>query len=391
MSRRRFLRTAGIGVSAALAGCTDRFSSGPGDESGQEPTVLSTYKYDTARTGAVETTLPGEQAGVKWRVEPEVQNAIMMSWPAVNPQTFYAGIGTFGDFPGALVALDIGTGEERWRHQPGGTGPTLVDGRLYLGGDPIRTLSADDGREYWSYQTERSARTPAVVDGGAYTAGHEWVYALDATDGRERWTHEHGGNVTSLVAVADGSVYLNQASPDSHGGPSGVTAVRVTDGTQRWQTSTGGGRQSPAIAGGTVYVADHGNTVYALNATDGTEQWRTSIPQVRRPSTPTIGDTRLFCLTKDRVFALDRATGQIEWTQPASAPFSMALTLVGDHLVIPTDGAIDIRRTSDGSADRVYPLEDAGLITSVSAFDGTIYLSTLSKGQRRFRIQAIGE
>jgi outer membrane protein assembly factor BamB len=81
------------------------------------------------------------------------------------------------------------------------------------------------------------------------------------------WSFTTGGAVQSSPAVAGGTVYI--ASLDGN-----VYALSAATGAKLWNFTTGNQViSSPAVAGGTVYIGSEDHDVYALNAVTGAKQW----------------------------------------------------------------------------------------------------------------------
>jgi outer membrane protein assembly factor BamB len=206
-----------------------------------------------------------------------------------------------------LLALDPGTGEERWRHSVDvASHPPLAyaDGTLFSGEFRdekesftgwwhIRAFDASDGSRQWSHRVEGSqvgARTDierffgiggggrpnlTVADGRVYfgTGPYEF-YALDAADGSELWTHsmEVGRTDTGHAPVVDeDTVYLANLS--------NVTALDAETGEQRWQyddariSFEGYPEWYPILVGDVLLVPEQ-VTWLALDASTGEEVYR---------------------------------------------------------------------------------------------------------------------
>lgn len=389
-SRRTVLAgIAGAGaMSTALSGCLQR--SGPPDSGspGDEPAVVSTYKYDTERSGVLATPPPGEDAEVEWSTEPDVGDAMTMLWPVVTDETLYAGIGTWGD-SGGLLALDTSSGDERWRTESG-VWPTLADETLYIGGETITAHSADDGTEQWSFDPPEGATAPAVVDGRVYSSRSGTAFALESSDGSDVWTHEHGASRASIVTVTDGTVYVGQASPPDSG-PRGVLALDASDGTELWQSPITSVNVSPAVRDGVVYAPTIDGTMTALDAGDGTVLWQNA-PEghtPKSPSSPSVTDGRVFARSSETVYVLDRQTGETVWQKPAGETFISALPVVEDRIAVPGAGTVAIRRVSDGSLEYELSTGDDGHVSGLAVVDGRMYLGSLASGT--FSIHAIGD
>ena len=94
--------------------------------------------------------------------------------PAVANGVAYQGIaGVPNGIGQKLYAIDLDTGEERWRAVEGRRGlefspPTVTDEAVYVGTSDgfVAALNPGDGSERWRFETERDVLTPPIVTDG---------------------------------------------------------------------------------------------------------------------------------------------------------------------------------------------------------------------------------
>lgn len=138
---------------------------------------------------------------------------------------------------GGLYAFDADTGDIAWMYpteMPLGNSPTVIGGRLYVGGfdrrihtidaaPDLSSLPVDGATGYrinnqvlWTFEAEAGFDTnPLVVDGTVYMGSRDgFFYAVDADTGALRWAYETGGPIHFSAAYQDGVVYF--ASNDAH-------------------------------------------------------------------------------------------------------------------------------------------------------------------------------
>lgn len=221
----------------------------------------------------------------------------------------------------AVLALDAGTGEERWRYDGFGereaitSSPASADGRVFVGGDDgvLYALDAETGTVDW----ERAVgghpdSSPAVVDGVVYHGTRDErgdtasrLLALDAGTGDTVWSYGVADvSLRNSSAVADGTVYLaastTTACPAVADGDGSCTstssgtlyAVDAESGAERWTVSVGTDtRPSPGVADGTVYVGCAGGVTAV--STDGSRNWRVDFGEYV-DSSPAVAGGRLF-------------------------------------------------------------------------------------------------
>ncbi|NOX53723.1 MAG: PQQ-binding-like beta-propeller repeat protein, partial [Planctomycetes bacterium] len=177
------------------------------------------------------------------------------------------------------------------------------DGTIYVGGDRLRAVDAQDGSLKWTFDVATPAHAAPAVgrDGTIYLAGPGWdqrkpdahrLYALNP-DGTEKWSLRVGWCESTPAVADDGTIYVTGWNIDAPvaGPPTGLHAVSP-EGRLKWSYRTYfpdwhfHGRQrglpwgsdcSPIVgADGTVYFGADTGVVYAVNA-DGTLKWRLDV------------------------------------------------------------------------------------------------------------------
>jgi outer membrane protein assembly factor BamB len=161
---------------------------------------------------------------------------------------------------GALIALDLATGEERWRFplspRQSSEHGTIVGDSLYIG---------------TSFPGEGAVDAPVVYSLELATGGQRWRAVLDSGTDLE-W----GAPVVEngLVLVAD-TLSHSGSAPASH-----LHALDAGTGQGRWKADLhsnqqGFHNQRPIVAGGTVVVMmNTSGTLLGLAADSGRELWR---------------------------------------------------------------------------------------------------------------------
>lgn len=264
------------------------------------------------------------------RPEDEEGDTPEFGTPAVAGGLAYASVG-FGVYDGGvpgemLVAVDAGSGEERWRYDPAVSdrlsAPTVYSGAgfgeaIYArDGETVHAL-APDGSVRWtkSVHDGGSVYDPVpVADGRVYVPGTDGVRALDAETGEVAWAalagEDFGGGPEAVVA--DGVLYVGGRD----GSGETLVALDAETGEERWRTFGGGdgsGLSIGAASGDSVYVQTDAADAMALDAADGGERWRTSIEQPERSEYP----TEDLALVGDHLYAgavcLDPADGSVVW------------------------------------------------------------------------------
>ena len=143
---------------------------------------------------------------------------------------------------GALVAVDVDTGEERWRRDIGeGRYPDLV-------------------------------AAPVMNQADFFTAGYfEPLVAIDQASQSVRWRVDVGGAFEPAIDPADGGARLY------HPGTDGVLrAIATLTGARLWEwdSGTSGALTTPRITPAGLVVASSEGGVYLIDPQTGEELWR---------------------------------------------------------------------------------------------------------------------
>jgi outer membrane protein assembly factor BamB len=312
-------------------------SRGVGGPISSAPTVANGVLYATADVGSagVGTLYAYSAAGSSkctnrrpktcdplWSATPSVDHKLMTS-PAVDLAN---GIVYVGSAEGVLYAYDATTGALEWQSSllggSVGSSPTITNEYVYVsivygwtfafpltngsdGNNP--TCATHDGtkicRPEWRYSTPGDVySSPAVANGLLYSnvstptnrlyayddeldshcSGAAFAMPLGATCANPLWTATTGGGKSS-PAVANGVVYIGSltggllafsapGSANCSGTP--YTSLQGMTCTPIWTGSTG--RQdgsSPAVADGVVYIGSRDGHLDAFAATEGTPRW----------------------------------------------------------------------------------------------------------------------
>ncbi|MFW5924974.1 MAG: PQQ-binding-like beta-propeller repeat protein [Myxococcota bacterium] len=185
--------------------------------------------------------------------------------------------------PRRLVAIDLRTGELRWRFASHGEGPMAVRqaGRVLLVGCGEGAISAIDlatGEVAWRFGDHfRVAHRPAVCGevvvaaAGGPGAAAGALYGLDLYRGSLRWSRElpAGPAADPIATPRHAVVPLDDA----------LHAIDPTDGSVAWTTAQGtGGRHGASLTVDDQLVLNSpAGGVTALDLEDGTPRWTRSL------------------------------------------------------------------------------------------------------------------
>lgn len=186
-----------------------------------------------------------------WRVAPklplvkkwDVALPGALSYPLIADGKVFILSGSY-DTETSLYALDAADGHVLWSHK--------VQDQFYPAG-----LTYGDGRVY-------------VLRGGSLHHDLSLV-AFNGVDGTQAWSRKINDDQGSRSAptFGDGLVFLVGA------GTGKLFAVDAATGAISWiKYVDGGGYTSPAVGGGTVYVANPSNKAYAFVSRTGARIWK---------------------------------------------------------------------------------------------------------------------
>jgi outer membrane protein assembly factor BamB len=197
-----------------------------------------------------------------------------------------------------LVALEAGSGKEKWRADlgfPGRSAPMIADGRVFVItiDDRLFAFTAEDGRQLWTHQ----AATPvtAMLGQPAPAYYHGLVVAgfgsgelacLRADSGSIVWTDGLGASqsratVADFLSIRGAPVIVNGlVYAISMGGL--LICNDVPSGRRVWERQVAG-EDTLYVAGDWMFVVSAQQEVAAVNIVDGRITWITQLPRWEDP------------------------------------------------------------------------------------------------------------
>lgn len=353
-SRRSLLGALAV-TTIGLAGCSSDESSGSQTPSktrtpNSEPTASPTpSETPTKRSDATPPETPRDVT-CENRWDPHVRWSLRTEIRAYEP-TVADGVVYFGSQDGHLYAVNVETGEVRWRVEHRGTlgrAPVVEDDLVtYAGYDRLTTFDATTGEERWSFVPpgeHADLSWSFGVDESAVYVGasqhpspeieveyqYDRVYALDHRTGDHRWrtalepSTEDGWMVPRHVAATNERVFVSMEK-----GP--IVALDAGDGTELWRRSINGSR-IPVVAGDTVFLAT-GNRLLALDARTGRVRWRAGCKY-----SPAVSDGVGHCTLGGILSSFDLSDGHHHWkAEIPNDGCGWMPVVVGETVYLPTD------------------------------------------------------
>jgi outer membrane protein assembly factor BamB len=287
-------------------------------------------------------------------VEPDAP-MVMGGGLAIDDATLYATTGY-----GALAALDITTGQQKWK---------------ITVGVPIRSAP----------QVASGIVVVVTVD--------NQTLAFKASDGKAMWTHrgihETAGYVSAVSPVISGDAVLAAYSSGE------ITALRLTTGEPLWTDGLvsrenthasdvfTGIDADPVIKDSIVYAVSTSGIMVADALLNGRTLWQQKISS---HATPWVVGNMIYLLTdKHQLLALSREAGAVVWTQNLGqsddkkrdiTPLLYGPIVAGNAvLVFSADGILHTFRPRDGKALGDYDVAKSIAAPPVIA-GGTLYVVT---------------
>jgi len=266
-----------------ISGCTSAgaASSWPG------VTIIENTGYvsNGAQTFAVDL----KNGSLIWKYPAEAERARQaFSAPKVGE-----GIAVFGDYNGALIAVDAENGTKQWEFSGAKDryigSIVLADGMIYAPNTDHYYYALDtEGSLQWKFKTEGPNWTTPVSDAdGIYFASMDHtLYAFEHTflsasmdiaeDGSKtlrtdvKWTLDLGMAVVADPVLVDGVIFVATIEGKLY-------AVDAANGSTIWSFNNSGNLGSvwgtPVVGDSIVYFADVDGSVYTVDKETGKQLW----------------------------------------------------------------------------------------------------------------------
>lgn len=290
---------------------------------------------------------------------------------------------------GTVYALDMLTGQVRWKQQRGTINNGIdnifvLNGVVYAAtdGKGIVAVKATDGKVLW--QVQGNYYNPITVTENLLyafsqdTGGLTQIQALYTSNGSPAWQyHVHGQPIpSSQYIIVDNVVYVG-----SDAVPYTIYALGVHDGSLRWQYQTNAPCYIQAVNNGITYVvavpayasADGGGPqygdLYALQVTNGSLQWQYHINTIGPIA---VAEGTIF-INSDSFYALRGSDGTIFWQQPNGGG---NLLTVSNGIVYGTgnDQTLYAFQASNGTLLWHYTIGQSSIPLQVLISNGIVYV-----------------
>jgi len=294
---------------------------------------------------------------------------------------------TTGQSGNSLIAFDESTGQEVWSTPIAGTyGFTAAAydfGKVFVinFSGRLQSFALATGAPGWSVQLSQysfssppTASNGIVYVGGAGSGGT--LYAVDEANGNLLWWDAVSNGDHSSPAVADGSVFVSYACPQSD-------AFDSETGIRRWHYSgpcAGGGGDTAVVHYDRVYVRDAyfaTTNGLILNANTGTELGGFSSD---RP--PAFASNLAVYLSGATLSGVDISNGEVLWTFAGDGHLTSSPLIVNDTIYIGSSSgmlyalSLDGAEVWSGNVGASIPSDAYSLPTGLGAGDRLIVVPT---------------
>lgn len=232
----------------------------------------------------------------------------------------------------------------------------------------------------WRHTTQAAQNNPASAVYGnsqVYFVSGSSVYALSAADGSTLWQYPADGTKSAALfsatpALADGSLYV----ADDNGQ---VTKLEAATGKLVWKAKLDGAlRSSPVVSEGTVFLGSSNSHCYALSAATGQTLWDAATNGAVLTSPAITGSLVAFASSDNSVYSLNSRTGHKLWSVPYDAdPSLVPLVYNGRVLMVTAGDTVYSLDPSSGRQRATLKLPTTVLIPPTATAEAT-YIITQS-------------
>jgi outer membrane protein assembly factor BamB len=330
------------------------------------------FRGNAEQTGVAASTLP-DKLDILWRFS--AKDAIEGT-PAIANGVVY-----IGSFDKNLYAIDLATGNEKWKYPAGESkAPAAVrEGKVYIGNldGVLHCVDAAKGTKIWTFKTPNEAEITSGVsfmDGKLFFGcADESLYCL-SEKGEKLWTFRvQGGPVMATPAIAQNRTFVAGCDSTLH-------VLDATEGKELASVELGGQiGATAAVVGDNLYVGTMTNTVVGVDWKQAKVVWTLESEKIKQPfaSSPAVTDKVVVLGGKDkRVHALDRATGAEIWSFVTRGQVDSAPVIVGQRVFVGSkDRSLYVLDLAKGTQLARFDL-DGAILGSPAVADGRLVIGT---------------
>ena len=226
----------------------------------------------------------------------------------------------------------------------------------------------------------------AAVGYGTLSNGIQPVQA----SGEKYWSHFSGATVTAAPAVQESTIYYAD-----EGGT--ITALNKSSQIRRWEFSTEGPiRSSPIVVDGSLFVGSQDGTIYAVDTESGKPQWRLETDGAVDSSPVVVEGTVFIGSDDENLYAIDAATGEQRWIFETDGRIKSSPVVVNqtvffgswDNAIYAVDATTGRERWSVRTNGRIEtsPTVSNGTVYACSS-DNSVYALNIETGDEEWRYE----
>jgi len=268
--------------------------------------------------------LNADTGTMRWRYPAEESlTATIKSSPVVGDDLVYFGAGD-----GKLYAVTKSDGNLAWIFATKGimnSSPVLVDGVVYVGSsdDHLYAVNALSPELEWGggFRTRDDIiGSPAVADGIVYFLSNDMMlYAAETVTGRLKWHARVGSwSAAATPVVSDNTLYIASGNT--------IQSFQAKSGRLKWSVKFSSDITTiPAVANGSIYLGCKNGRVYALTSA-GKVKWPVpgELGSAAYGSPIVAGDVVIIGANRGTLAAFDGEKGALRWkylVQPSSLDY----------------------------------------------------------------------
>jgi outer membrane protein assembly factor BamB len=217
----------------------------------------------------------------------------------------------------------------------------------WRGGDEagvLMAIGAESGAIRW--QRDALVNSSPIVRGdllyhAATSSDRGFLRARSTSGGAERWSYEFGSDDEpsrsfGVPAIADDVVFATGSVGPERDTTGHLVALDPATGEELWtETFSAAVELTPVYSDGSVFVASEDGRLSSIDAETRSTVWAR---QFEKPllSKPSVGNGLVYCLSKERVTAVDRASGETVWRRTV-APVQSTITVTSTAVYVGGD------------------------------------------------------
>lgn len=327
------------------------------------------FRGGPEQIGVAAGTLP-DKLEVLWRFQAKdgFESAV-----AIADSVVYAGC-----YDGHLYALDLKTGQVKWKYKAGPikAPPGYHRNVVYVGDEEgvFHAVDAATGKKRWTFETRGEITAGANFAGDSVLIGSydSTLYCL-STEGKLQWKVKTEGPVNGSPTVAGKFTFV--AGCDSQ-----LRVIDLDKGIEVRAIDLGGqAAATPAVIGDRLYVGTMSNQMLAIDWKKGKQLWSFEDEEEGQAffASAAVTDKLVIVGSRGRrVHAFKRDDGKPAWTFPTRNKVDASPVVVGQRVYAPSnDGKLYVLELQTGKEIQKLEL-GRSMVASPAVAEGLLVIGT---------------